>query len=84
MEDANLIHKINKFWFNDDSDYMFKTSHTVAQITGDMDQEIPANPLQSVEAYFDGSHSWYIGYKTLALLCITQPFGAFLELQHGS
>ena len=36
---------------------MFKTSHTMAEAAADMDQEGPENPLQSEEAYFDGSHS---------------------------
>ena len=35
---------------------MFKSSHAVAQIAVDMDQEGPENPLQGEEAYFDGSH----------------------------
>ena len=32
-----------------------------------MDQEGPGNPLQSEEAYFNGSYLWFPGYKTLAL-----------------
>ena len=56
---------------NDDTDYMFKISHKMTQIVIDIDQVEPKNPLQSEEAYFNGSHSWCIGYNTLALLCIT-------------
>ena len=37
------------------------------RLTVHMDRIGPENPLQSDEAYFDGSHLWCIGYKTLAL-----------------
>ena len=33
-----------------------------------MDQEGPDSPCQGEELYFDGSHSWSIGYKKLVLL----------------
>ena len=42
-------------------------SCAVAQIVVDMDQEGPEIPLQGKQAYFDGSHSQCIDYKTLAL-----------------
>ena len=47
--------------FNNEQDYMFKTSCTMAHIAVDMDQKGPENPLQSEEAYFDGSHLHCIG-----------------------
>ena len=56
MEDKYFTYKINNSQFNDDQDYMFKSSHTVAQIVVDMEKEGPENPLQGEGAYFDGSH----------------------------
>ena len=79
-KDNYQIYKINNSQFNGGPDYMFKPSHTMAQIVFDINQEGPENPLWSEEAYFDGSHSWCIGYKTLALFCIIQACRAFLEL----
>ena len=67
MEDKYLIYKINNSQFNDDPYYMVKSSHAVVQMAVEMDQEGPKNPLQGEEPYFDWSHSWCIGYKTLAL-----------------
>ena len=56
-EDKYLIYKINNFHFKDDPDYVFKTSHEIAQILVHMDQEGPDNLLQSEKAYFGGSHA---------------------------
>ena len=54
MKDKYLICKINYSQFNSDPDYVFKSSHTIAQTPVDMDQEGPENPLQGEESYFDG------------------------------
>ena len=62
MEDRYLIYKINNSQFNDDPDYMFRSSHPMAQISVDMDQERPKNPLPGEKAYFDGYHLQCIGY----------------------
>ena len=43
----------------------------MAQLAVVMDQEGPENPLQGEEAYFDGSHSQYIGYKKTGIVCIS-------------
>ena len=67
MEDKYLIYKINNSQFNREPDYVFKSSTTMAQPAIDMDQNVPEHPLQCEEAYFDRSHSWCVGYKTLAL-----------------
>ena len=56
MGERYLIYKINNTQFNGDPDYMFKSSHTMAQIAVDMDQERPKNRLQSEETYFGGAH----------------------------
>ena len=39
----------------------------MAQLTIDMDKDGPEHPFQCEEAYFDGSHSQCVGYKTLTL-----------------
>ena len=39
----------------------------MAQLAIDMDQDGPEHPLQGEKTYFDGCHSQYFGYKTLAL-----------------
>ena len=39
----------------------------MAQLAIDMEQNGPEDPLQGEETYFDGCHSWCVGYKTLAL-----------------
>ena len=67
MEDKYLISKINNSQFINESDNMFKSSHTMAQLAVDMDQEGPENSLQGEEAYSSGLHLHCIGYKTLAL-----------------
>ena len=46
---------------------MFKSSHTIAQLADDMNQEGPESPLQGKEAYFEGYHPRCIAYITLAL-----------------
>ena len=56
MEDKYLIYKIKNSQFNDGQDNIFKSSHPMAQIAANMDQEGPENPLQCEEAYLDGSH----------------------------
>ena len=50
MEDKFLIYKIINSQFSNDPDYMFKSSHAVAQIGVDMDEVDPENPSQGEEA----------------------------------
>ena len=57
---------------------MFKISFTLGQLAVDMDQEGPKNPSQGEEAYFDGSHSQCIGYKTLELFVYHPASGTSL------
>ena len=66
-EDKYLIYKINTSHFNEQPDYIFKSSAPMAQLAIDMDQDGLEHPIQVEEAYFDGCHSICVGYKTLAL-----------------
>ena len=66
-EDKYLIYRINNSQFNDQPNYVFKSSAQMARLAIDMDQNGPEHPLQTEDAYFDGCHSRYTGYKTLAL-----------------
>ena len=66
-EDKYLIYKINNSQLNGQPDYVFKSRGPMAQLSINMDQDSPEHPLQGEEAYFDGCHSRYVGYKTLVL-----------------
>ena len=66
-EDKYLIYRINNSQFNDQPNYVFKSSAPMAQLAIDMDQNGPEHPLQTKDTYFDGCHSRCTGYKTLAL-----------------
>ena len=66
-EDKYLIYRINNSQFNDQPNYVFKSSAPMAQLAIDMDQNGPEHPLQTEDTYFDGCHSRCTGYKTLAL-----------------
>ena len=44
-----------------------KAAILLSQAAIDMDWDGPDNLLQGEEAYFDGSHSLCVGYKTLTL-----------------
>ena len=66
-EDKYLIYKINNSQFNGQPDYVFKSSAPMAQLAIDMDQDGLEHLSQGEKAYFDGCHSWCVGYKTLGL-----------------
>ena len=66
-EDKYLIYRINNSQFNDQPNYVFKSSAPMAQLAIDMDQNGPEHPLQTEDTYFNGCHSRCTGYKTLAL-----------------
>ena len=75
-----LIYKINNSQFNGQPDYVFKNSAPMAQLAIDTDQDSPEHPLQSEEAYSDGFHSRYVGYKTLALFFYHAAMHCILRL----
>ena len=79
-EDKYLIYKINNSQFNGKPDYIFITSAPMAQLAIDMDQDGPEHPLKDEEAYFDGCHSWCVGYKTLALFVYHPAMQHILKL----
>ena len=56
-EDKNLIYQINNSQFNDQPNYIFKSSVPMAKLAIDMDQNGPEQPLQAKDAYFNGCHS---------------------------
>ena len=66
-EEKYLIYQISNSQFNEQPNYIFKSSVPMAQLAIDMDQNGPEHPLQAEDPYFDGCHSRYTGYKTLAL-----------------
>ena len=66
-EDKYLIYKINNLQFNRQPYYVFTSSTPMTHLVIDMDQDVPKHPTQGEKAYFDGCHSQYVGYKTLAL-----------------
>ena len=84
MENKYLIYKINNSQFNDDPDYLFKTSKAMAEEAVEVDQARPASPFQGEEAYFDGSHFQCVGYKPLALLIHHPVKWCILRSDNGS
>ena len=80
VEDKCLIHEISNSQFNDDPDYVFKSFQPVTQMVVEMDQEEPENPLHGEETYFDGSPSWCISYKTLALFVYHSAMWGILKI----
>ena len=79
-EDKYLIYKINNLQFNRHADYIFQSSTPMAQLAIDMDQDGLEHTLQGEEAYFDGCHSWCVGYKTLALFAYHTAMQCILRL----
>ena len=79
-EDKYLIYPINNSQFNGQPNYIFKSSVSMAQLAIDMDQNGPEHPLQGKEAYFNGCHSRYAGYKTLALFVYHMAMHYILRL----
>ena len=67
--DPYYIYEIrNKNYTTDDAcDYVFKTSRKMALMAVNMDQDGPENILQMENAYFDATHSWVHGFKTIGL-----------------
>ena len=61
-------------------DYVFKSSHRMAQMAVDMDQAGPENMLQMENAYFDATHSRVYGFKTFALWLVHPTMLQILRL----
>ena len=61
-------------------DYVFKSSHRMAQMAVDMDQAGPENMLQMENAYFDATHSRVYGFKTFALWLVHPAMLQILRL----
>ena len=79
-EDKYLIYQINNSQFNEQPNYIFKSSVPMAQLAIDMDQDGPEHPIQGKEAYFNGFHSRCAGYKTLALFVYHTAMHCILRL----
>ena len=79
--DPYYIYEIgNKNYTTDDvCDYVFKTSRKIALMAINMDQDGPENILQMENAYFDATHSWVHGFKTIGLWLV-HP--AMLQILH--
>ena len=49
---------------------MFKSAKDMLLLAAEMDQSGEQNPIQQEAAYFDGSHSRCVGFKTLGLFVL--------------
>ena len=66
--DPYLIYKVNDSSFNNNDDFVFKSSRKMAQLAINMDQNSPGNnPLKGEFCYFDGMHLCCKKWKTLTL-----------------
>lgn len=80
-KDPYLIYKINDSSFNDNPDYVFKSSREMGNLALQMDQcNTNSSPLMEEEAYFDGAHKRCMGFKTLALFVYHPAMRKILKL----
>ena len=66
-KDLYYIYIINNGNLNNGSDYIFKASKQMTRIALAMDVDGPENVLQLENAYFDATHTWIYGFKSLGL-----------------
>ena len=76
--DLYLIYKVNDSAFDNQDDYVFKSSRRMANLAINMDQNAPGNnPLKTEFCYFDGMHSRCKNWKILTLW-VYHPFSRYL------
>ena len=68
--DPFLIYKVNDGKMNNMPDFVFKSAKDMLLLAAEMDQSGEQNPMQQEAAYFDGSHSRCVGFKTLGLFVL--------------
>ena len=66
-KDPYYIYIINNGNLNNGSDYIFKSSKQMTRIALAMDVDGPENVLQLENTYFDATHKWIYGFKSLGL-----------------
>ena len=67
LKDEFYIYRINNGSMNNCSDYVFKSSRVMAELSVEMDVTGPENILQQENTYFDATHTCVHGFKSLGL-----------------
>ena len=78
--DPFLIYKVNDGKMNNLPDFVFKSAKDMLLLAAEMDQSGEQNPMQQEAAYFDGSHSRCVGFKTLGLFVLHPGMRCLLRL----
>ena len=78
--DKFYIYRIGNQNLNGGSDYVFKNSRKMGEMAILMDVEGQEYILQLENAYFDATHTWVYGFKTLAMWLIHPAMKQILRL----
>ena len=69
-KDPFYIYRIGNRNLGGSTDFVFKSSRKMAQMALNMDIDGESNLLQMENAYFDATHTWVYGFKSLGLWLI--------------
>ena len=79
-KDPFYIYRIGNRNLGGGTDYVFKSSRKMAQMALHMDVDGEPNILQMENAYFDATHTWVYGFKSLGLWLIHPAMKKILRL----